>query len=194
MMWISSLLIGGWTVGLVILSSNPSPYFAALSLMISAGCGGGILTTYGASFLSLVLFLIYLGGMLVVFAYSAALAAEPYPEILEAPLLLLSTMACLMMATLGYIMFLNETQEGPFLIPMGDLENTHTWQSDTEGAGHMYSDLGTLMLLLSAWALLATLYIVLELTRGQTRGSLRGIKLYENSKTYQEDKKKKWKY
>ena len=29
---------------------------------------------------SLVLFLIYLGGMLVVFAYSAALAAEPFPE------------------------------------------------------------------------------------------------------------------
>lgn len=30
--------------------------------------------------MSLVLFLIYLGGMLVVFAYTAALAAEPYPE------------------------------------------------------------------------------------------------------------------
>uniref|UniRef100_A0A673M0K6 NADH-ubiquinone oxidoreductase chain 6 n=1 Tax=Sinocyclocheilus rhinocerous TaxID=307959 RepID=A0A673M0K6_9TELE len=35
---------------------------------------------HGGSFLSLVLFLIYLGGMLVVFAYSAALAAEPFPE------------------------------------------------------------------------------------------------------------------
>uniref|UniRef100_A0A0E9U0Y5 NADH-ubiquinone oxidoreductase chain 6 n=1 Tax=Anguilla anguilla TaxID=7936 RepID=A0A0E9U0Y5_ANGAN len=31
-------------------------------------------------FISLVLVLIYLGGILVVFAYSAALAAEPYPE------------------------------------------------------------------------------------------------------------------
>lgn len=30
--------------------------------------------------MSLVLFLIYLGGMLVVFAYSVALAADPYPE------------------------------------------------------------------------------------------------------------------
>lgn len=30
--------------------------------------------------MSLILFLIYLGGMLVVFAYSVALAADPYPE------------------------------------------------------------------------------------------------------------------
>lgn len=45
-----------------------------------AGVGCGILVSYGGSFLSLILFLIYLGGMLVVFAYSAALAAEPFPE------------------------------------------------------------------------------------------------------------------
>jgi len=42
--------------------------------------GCGVLVEYGSSFLALILFLIYLGGMLVVFAYSAALAAEPYPE------------------------------------------------------------------------------------------------------------------
>lgn len=44
------------------------------------GVGCGILVEYGSPFLALILFLIYLGGMLVVFAYSAALAAEPYPE------------------------------------------------------------------------------------------------------------------
>lgn len=39
-----------------------------------------MIISVGASFLSIVLFLVYLGGIIVVFAYSAALTAEPYPE------------------------------------------------------------------------------------------------------------------
>ncbi|NWT34650.1 NU6M oxidoreductase, partial [Cardinalis cardinalis] len=34
----------------------------------------------GVSFVSLVLVIVYLGGMLVVFVYSVSLAADPYPE------------------------------------------------------------------------------------------------------------------
>lgn len=67
-------------MGLVLVASNPSPYFAALGLVLVAAAGCGFLIVEGGSFLALILFLIYLGGMLVVFAYSAALAAEPYPE------------------------------------------------------------------------------------------------------------------
>ena len=70
----------GLVLGLAAVASNPSPYFAALGLVIVAGMGCVLLVGGGGSFLSLVLALIYLGGMLVVFAYSAALAAEPYPE------------------------------------------------------------------------------------------------------------------
>lgn len=62
------------------MASNPAPYFAALGLVVVAGAGCAVLAGSGASFLAVVLFLIYLGGMLVVFAYSAALAAEPHPE------------------------------------------------------------------------------------------------------------------
>lgn len=74
------LLLIALVVGLVAVASNPTPYFAALGLVVAAGVGCGVLVDHGGSFLSLVLFLIYLGGMLVVFAYSAALAAEPFPE------------------------------------------------------------------------------------------------------------------
>jgi len=80
MTFIVSLFLFGLVLGLIAVASNPSPYFAALGLVIVAGMGCGVLGGYGGSFLSLVLFLIYMGGMLVVFAYSAALAAEPYPE------------------------------------------------------------------------------------------------------------------
>lgn len=80
MTYLLSLFVLGLVLGLVAVASNPSPYFAALGLVVVAGFGCGILVGFGGSFLSLVLFLIYLGGMLVVFAYSAALVAEPFPE------------------------------------------------------------------------------------------------------------------
>lgn len=80
MSYVLSFLLFGLVMGLIAVASNPSPYFAALGLVVVAGVGCGVLVSYGGPFLSLVLFLIYLGGILVVFAYSAALAAEPYPE------------------------------------------------------------------------------------------------------------------
>lgn len=80
MVYTMSLFLFCLVLGLVAVASNPSPYFGALGLVVVAGMGCGILIGHGGPFLSLVLFLIYLGGMLVVFAYSAALAAEPYPE------------------------------------------------------------------------------------------------------------------
>ena len=80
MTYLMSVFMLGLVLGLVAVASNPSPYFAALGLVVVAGFGCGVLAGHGGSFLSLVLFLIYLGGMLVVFAYSAALAAEPFPE------------------------------------------------------------------------------------------------------------------
>lgn len=80
MTYLMSLIVLGLVFGLVAVASNPSPYFAALGLVVVAGLGCGMLVGHGGSFLSLVLFLIYLGGMLVVFAYSAALVAEPFPE------------------------------------------------------------------------------------------------------------------
>lgn len=80
MTYLIFLLLMGLIFGLIAVASNPSPYFAALGLVVVAGMGCGVIASFGGPFLSLVLFLIYLGGILVVFAYSAALAAEPYPE------------------------------------------------------------------------------------------------------------------
>nr|YP_005088353.1 NADH dehydrogenase subunit 6 [Sacalia bealei]ACZ55639.1 NADH dehydrogenase subunit 6 [Sacalia bealei] len=65
-----------WMVGV---SCNPSPYYGVVSLIFGALSGCGVLVSMGGSFISLVLFLIYLGGMLVIFAYSSALMAEPFP-------------------------------------------------------------------------------------------------------------------
>lgn len=80
MSFFMSLLLLGLVLGLVVVASNPSPYFAALGLVAAAGVGCGILVWHGGSFLCFILFLIYLGGILVVFAYCAALAADSHWE------------------------------------------------------------------------------------------------------------------
>nr|YP_009344353.1 NADH dehydrogenase subunit 6 [Temnopleurus reevesii]APT42121.1 NADH dehydrogenase subunit 6 [Temnopleurus reevesii] len=58
-----------------------SPYFSALGLVIVSVSGCVILSLMGGSFISLVLLLVYMGGMLVVFAYSSAISAERFPTV-----------------------------------------------------------------------------------------------------------------
>lgn len=68
-------------IGFVRFSSKPSPIYGGLGLIVSGGVGCGIVLNFGGSFLGLMVFLIYLGGMMVVFGYTTAMATEQYPEI-----------------------------------------------------------------------------------------------------------------
>ncbi|NWR99292.1 NU6M oxidoreductase, partial [Motacilla alba] len=49
--------------------SNQSPYYGVVGLVVAAVAGCGFLMSLGVSFVSLVLVMVYLGGMLVVFIY-----------------------------------------------------------------------------------------------------------------------------
>lgn len=68
-------------IGFVGFSSKPSPIYGGLGLIVSGGVGCGIVISFGGSFLGLIVFLIYLGGILVVFGYTTAIATEQYPEV-----------------------------------------------------------------------------------------------------------------
>lgn len=70
-----------FVMGFVGFSSKPSPIYGGLGLIVSGGVGCGIVLNFGGSFLGLMVFLIYLGGMMVVFGYTTAMATEQYPEI-----------------------------------------------------------------------------------------------------------------
>nr|QGZ08759.1 NADH dehydrogenase subunit 6 [Ceratias sp. CU44E]QGZ08769.1 NADH dehydrogenase subunit 6 [Ceratias sp. CspS10C]QGZ08772.1 NADH dehydrogenase subunit 6 [Ceratias sp. CspS9C] len=167
------LLLLGLVLGLISVASNPSPYFAALGLVGAAGLGCGVLVSYGASFLSLVLFLIYLGGMLVVFAYSAALAAEPYPESLGSWRVLGSAVTYLVGVGVAGGFFRGWWYEFSW-VPVEELGELCVWRGDVSGVAMMYSS-GAEMLVTSAWVLLLTLFVVLELTRGLGRGTVRAL-------------------
>jgi len=67
-------------LGVLAVASNPSPYYGVVGLVVASVVGCGWLVNLGVSFISLALFMVYLGGMLVVFVYSVSLAADPYPE------------------------------------------------------------------------------------------------------------------
>nr|BBB04440.1 NADH dehydrogenase subunit 6 [Ratabulus megacephalus]BBM90028.1 NADH dehydrogenase subunit 6 [Ratabulus megacephalus] len=173
MTYMMSLLLMGLVVGLAAVASNPSPYFAALGLVVVAGMGCGVLVYHGGPFLSLVLFLIYLGGMLVVFAYSAALAAEPYPEIWGSRAVVACMVAYVVGAGVVGSVFWGGWYELSW-VSADEVREFSLFRADMEGVALMYS-VGGGMLVISAWVLLLTLFVVLELTRGLSRGALRAV-------------------
>nr|YP_009029972.1 NADH dehydrogenase subunit 6 [Protosalanx hyalocranius]YP_009641730.1 NADH dehydrogenase subunit 6 [Protosalanx chinensis]ADQ12884.1 NADH dehydrogenase subunit 6 [Protosalanx chinensis]AHY86312.1 NADH dehydrogenase subunit 6 [Protosalanx hyalocranius]AJP33417.1 NADH dehydrogenase subunit 6 [Protosalanx chinensis]QBZ37843.1 NADH dehydrogenase subunit 6 [Protosalanx chinensis]QUS64024.1 NADH dehydrogenase subunit 6 [Protosalanx chinensis] len=173
MAYIMSLFLAGLVLGLVAVASNPAPYFAALGLVVAAGAGCGILVGHGGPFLSLVLFLIYLGGMLVVFAYSAALAAEPYPETWGDR----SVLGYVVGYFLAVVVMAGWFWGGWYESSWGAVEEFKEFvvvRADSGGVALMFS-FGGWVLVVCAGVLLLTLFVVLELTRGLSRGTLRAV-------------------
>nr|AZZ71888.1 NADH dehydrogenase subunit 6 [Holbrookia lacerata] len=158
--------------GLAAVASNPSPYFGAAGLVVSAAVGCVVLVEFGGSFVSLILFLIYLGGMLVVFAYSVALASEPFPETwgswsVGVHLVGYLVLVIILWGVVGGVV-------GEYGMVGGDAVGVSVLRSDFGGVSLLYSS-GGVGLLMCGWGLLLTLFVVLELTRGLSRGGLRAV-------------------
>nr|YP_009020428.1 NADH dehydrogenase subunit 6 [Maccullochella peelii]WJQ22425.1 NADH dehydrogenase subunit 6 [Maccullochella peelii peelii]ALH16679.1 NADH dehydrogenase subunit 6 [Maccullochella peelii]ALH16692.1 NADH dehydrogenase subunit 6 [Maccullochella peelii]ALH16705.1 NADH dehydrogenase subunit 6 [Maccullochella peelii]ALH16731.1 NADH dehydrogenase subunit 6 [Maccullochella peelii] len=173
MVYIMFLFLLGVVFGLMAVASNPSPYFAALGLVVVAGMGCGMLAGYGGSFLSLVLFLIYLGGMLVVFAYSTALVADPYPESWGSRPIIVYMVLYGVVVVFSSSLFLGDWCEFSWAF-MEEFEEFSVFRGDSAGVALMYSS-GGWVLFISALVLLIALFVVLELTRGLARGALRAV-------------------
>nr|QLI52366.1 NADH dehydrogenase subunit 6 [Leucoraja fullonica] len=172
MIYLVFIMMLSFIMGLVAVASNPSPYYAALGLVISAGVGCGLLVSSGSSFLSLVLFLIYLGGMLVVFAYTAALVAEPYPESWGDWSVLIYVLFYV-----GGLMYINKHFVGGWgwgWFGGDEVNGLEVVRGDFSGVALLYS-YGGYLLMLSGWMLLLALFVVLELTRGVSWGTLRVV-------------------
>nr|YP_006460319.1 NADH dehydrogenase subunit 6 [Gekko swinhonis]AFJ79067.1 NADH dehydrogenase subunit 6 [Gekko swinhonis] len=154
-------------IGALGVAANPSPLFGAAALVFCALGGCGVLVGLGGSFVGIVLFLIYLGGMLVVFAYSVALAADSYPETWVDYSIFVYVLGYIVLVLfLGWWLMELVVEVG---VDGGGLFNT---RSDFSGVVVLFS-LGGCLLLLSGWGLLLALFVVLELTRGRAYGGLR---------------------
>uniref|UniRef100_A0AAU8HN40 NADH-ubiquinone oxidoreductase chain 6 n=1 Tax=Rhinella iserni TaxID=2826099 RepID=A0AAU8HN40_9NEOB len=157
----------GLIIGLLAVASNPSPYYAALGLVGSAGMGCLILMNGGVSFLCLVLFLVYLGGMMVVFAYSAALVAEPYPEAWGGEVVWSYISIYVMLVGIWWMV--GGVGESVVLS-----NNAEVYAGDWFGVATMFFSGGGILMMVG-WALLMTLFAVLEVVRGHYSGVLRAV-------------------
>nr|UBD07219.1 NADH dehydrogenase subunit 6 [Otophryne sp. AMNH 101748] len=156
-------------VGFLAVASNPSPYYAALGLVVGAGCGSLMLMKDGMVFLSLVLFLVYLGGMMVVFGYSAALVAEPYPEAWGNVEVLSYLGVYVMVVVLGFLLW-GGAEEKKVDLGVGTEGVVEEWW----GVAGIFEN-GGWVLFVGGWVLLLTLFVVLEIVRGHYSGALRAV-------------------
>nr|YP_010000663.1 NADH dehydrogenase subunit 6 [Chaetops frenatus]QOD96562.1 NADH dehydrogenase subunit 6 [Chaetops frenatus] len=160
-------ILGGLAV-----ASNPSPHYAVVGLVMASVAGCGWLVGLGVSFMSLVLVLVYLGGMLVVFVYSVSLAADPYPEAWGDWGVVGYMFGFGLAAVVGVFMVgLPELSFGAGTVNNGGLLSIRL---DFEGVALFYS-WGAGLFMVGGWGLLLTLFVVLELVRGSSRGAIRAV-------------------
>nr|YP_009112016.1 NADH dehydrogenase subunit 6 [Pyrrhocorax pyrrhocorax]AIB03720.1 NADH dehydrogenase subunit 6 [Pyrrhocorax pyrrhocorax] len=162
-----------FVLGGLAVASNPSPYYGVVGLVVASIAGCGWLVSMGVSFVSLVLVMVYLGGMLVVFVYSVSLAADPYPESWgDWRVMGYGVGMGLVVVVVGAVMggFSEVSMEAE------TVNNTGlSWtRLDFSGVAMFYS-LGGGLFLIAGWGLLLTLFVVLELVRGLSRGAIRAV-------------------
>nr|YP_010003185.1 NADH dehydrogenase subunit 6 [Talpa aquitania]QGW36192.1 NADH dehydrogenase subunit 6 [Talpa aquitania] len=154
-------------------SSKPSPIYGGLGLIVSGGVGCGIVLNYGGSFLGLMVFLIYLGGMLVVFGYTAAMAMEEYPEVWVSNKIVLSLFVLGMLTELLFVGYcvtdekleivLNFNGQGDWVIY--DTGDSGFFSEEAMGIAALYS-YGTWLVIVTGWSLVIGVLVVMEITRG----------------------------
>nr|YP_003345110.1 NADH dehydrogenase subunit 6 [Cyema atrum]BAI53533.1 NADH dehydrogenase subunit 6 [Cyema atrum] len=161
--------------GVVVVCSGPSPYFGVMGLVAASAGGCGLLIGYGGSFIAVVLILVYLGGMLVVFAYSAALAAEPYPEpwgdyLVTVSIYLYSTMVLCWV----YNFYLECKSASNYILVVDENGHFTLFPNELVGIPVMYN-LGGGMSVICGWALLLTLFVVFSVLNNRGQGALRAL-------------------
>nr|ALO62389.1 NADH dehydrogenase subunit 6 [Choloepus hoffmanni] len=174
MMYIVFLLSVIFVVSFVGFSCKPSPIYGGLGLIVSGGVGCGMVMSLGGSFLGLMVFLVYLGGMLVVFGYTTAMATEEYPEAWGSNVVVLGGLLVgLLVEGLVVILFLGGDGVGFVSCGFKCMEDWAVFggggegfvREDCVGVSALYS-YGVWFVAMAGWALLVSVVIVVEVTRG----------------------------
>nr|YP_637034.1 NADH dehydrogenase subunit 6 [Dactylopsila trivirgata]BAE93991.1 NADH dehydrogenase subunit 6 [Dactylopsila trivirgata] len=150
--------------GFVAFASKPSPIYGGLSLVASGGLGCAMVVSLGDIFLGLVVFMVYLGGMLVVFGYTAAMATEEYPESWVGNTVAFSMLLFALLVEVAWF-FVSDDIEVTVAVDLFDFVGNNCVGQDYSGVSLLYGCGGWALVLLG-WILFITIYIVLEVVRG----------------------------
>ena len=154
-------------------SSKPLSIYGGLGLIVSGGVGCGIVLNFGGSFLGLIVFFIYLGGIIVGFGYTTAMATEQYPEIWVSNKTVLGAFITdlLMEVMMVYYVLKDEEVEIVFQFNgLGDWVIYDTGDSgffseEAMGIVALYS-YGTWLFVVTGWSLLIGVVVIMEITHG----------------------------
>nr|YP_008379045.1 NADH dehydrogenase subunit 6 [Leontopithecus rosalia]YP_009489723.1 NADH dehydrogenase subunit 6 [Leontopithecus chrysopygus]AGM47539.1 NADH dehydrogenase subunit 6 [Leontopithecus rosalia]AWH02155.1 NADH dehydrogenase subunit 6 [Leontopithecus chrysopygus]QXN53108.1 NADH dehydrogenase subunit 6 [Leontopithecus rosalia] len=162
-------------MGFVGFSSKPSPIYGGLVLIFSGAVGCAITLYFGGSYMGLMVFLIYLGGMMVVFGYTAAMAIDEHPETWISSVDILGIFVLGLMMEMMMVLLLggdpvktveitvNYKTVASWMIYEG--EGPGLIREDPTGAAALYN-YGVWVVVVTCWALFMGMHIAIELTRG----------------------------
>nr|APC60600.1 NADH dehydrogenase subunit 6 [Euryzygomatomys spinosus] len=161
-------------LGFISFSVKPSPIYGGLALVVSGGVGCGIILSCGGSFLGLMVFLIYLGGMMVVFAYTTAMAMEQYPETWGSSIIVWFSLFLGVLSEFVLLYWWAKYERIEVLVDYYDMGewviydaeggNVGFFSEDPAGVAAIYSYNYWLMFV-AGWSLFTCIFIVLEITR-----------------------------
>nr|AER53867.1 NADH dehydrogenase subunit 6 [Bos taurus]AGB56922.1 NADH dehydrogenase subunit 6 [Bos taurus]AGB56948.1 NADH dehydrogenase subunit 6 [Bos taurus]QHQ98235.1 NADH dehydrogenase subunit 6 [Bos taurus]QHQ98248.1 NADH dehydrogenase subunit 6 [Bos taurus] len=173
MLYIVFILSVIFVMGFVGFSSKPSPIYGGLGLIVSGGAGCGIVLNFGGSFLGLMVFLIYLGGMMVVFGYTTAMATEQYPEIWLSNKAVLGAFVTGLLMEFFMVYYVLKDKEVEVVFEFNglgdwviyDTGDSGFFSEEAMGIAALYS-YGTWLVIVTGWSLLIGVVVIMEITRG----------------------------
>nr|UYA96695.1 NADH dehydrogenase subunit 6 [Camelops sp. IMNH 2027/14846] len=162
-----------FVIGFVSFSSKPSPIYGGLGLIVSGGVGCMIVLSFGGSFLGLMVFLIYLGGMMVVFGYTTAMATEQYPEVWVSNKTVLGTFIFGLVVEVVMVVYVLKGEEVEFIFKFNglgdwviyDTGDSGFFSEEAMGIAALYS-YGTWLVIITGWSLFIGVVVIMEVTRG----------------------------
>nr|AEP21947.1 NADH dehydrogenase subunit 6 [Pecari tajacu] len=173
MMYIVFILSTIFVISFVGFSSKPSPIYGGLGLIVSGGVGCGIVLNFGGSFLGLMVFLIYLGGMLVVFGYTTAMATDIYPEVWVSNKVVLGAFIIGLVMEFCMVYYVLKEEEVEIVFEFNglgdwviyDTGDSGFFSEEAMGIAALYS-YGTWLVIVTGWSLLIGVVVIMEITRG----------------------------